>query len=1069
MIPNFASPSKFPHLLGRRIGRTLACLPVVKNSSNTPSNTTIASNVNCAIKSLKHNSPLLNNNRFSFYHSNCAVNSYHKKGVDLDQVQEVLIREVENGHPLDKFFKPKSIVVIGASEKQGFTGRTILWNLMSCRLVKVYPIHAGKETVMGLTAYPSVNAIFKKLNISSIDLAVICTPKDQLLSSVEDCIKAGIKAAVLVNPDATSTSFAASKNEEEENLYKKIKELARQNRMRILGPDCLGVMSPSMGPDGRVQFINATYIGTAAIPGRIAVISQSSEMGLTVLDWGLKKSVGFSAFLSLGSMLDISWGDLIEYYGRDDHTDAILLYMESIGSIENARKFINAARTVALKKPIILIKVGRTNTYNHMDDPSRTASLIHSDKVLDTIFERCGVLRVDTIEDLFNMAQVLSKQPRPKSNRIGLISNSRSAAMLAVDSLIGRGELSQFSKETLDELSKCLPKLVEKKNPLDILPDAKPEHYVQAMQVLAKDPNVDAILTILTPQDHTEPTRTAQFIKEQFSHLHVNASLNYQPVILTCWMGGLETEAGRDLLVNADIPSFIFPDTVVQVFNYMWRYSKNLETLYEIPSKNDNQDINLLPEVKEENVQKARSILQNAVKSNTKILNEHESKAILELYGIPISRTFVCYSVEDAQRAAKSIGYPVVMKLHSDMPIHKLEIDAVKLNIQDEETIRRCFNALKNDVEKHYKDKTFEGVTIQPMVSHPSYHSSFELILGSTYDNQYGPILLFGSGGGFAHVHEDVSLAIPPLTKALARRMIRKTRIYRVLEGYRMKAGIDMTLLQEVLMRFSQLVTDLSSYIKAIDINPIKISSVPLLGLDNQKIAALDVRIFLHSEEPKDIAPVIRSYPSEYVSRVTLRNGDQVTIRPLRFEDHPTLVNFFGSLSKEQLELSSKEEALNYENSFYNLKKQQEQMYKTKGVDEKPEVLQLQNDPFSKEIYMRMVQMCIGDYSREIVLAAELNDKFIAIGRYTVSPSSFAGHKVAEIAVLVGESHQRHGVGQVILSEVIKIAKQENINELVANIHSSNIGMQMLTKKLGFKVQKEKAPKSGFVRMSLEL
>jgi len=524
-----------------------------------------------------------------------------------------------------------------------------------------------------------------------------------------------------------------------------------------------------------------------------------------------------------------------------------------------------------------------------------------SDKVLDTIFERCGVLRVDTIEDLFNMAQVLSKQPRPKGNRIALISNSTSASNIAVDSLYDKGELAQLSESTKLELQSKLPNMIQMNNPLNILPDAKPERYIEAMDILSKDPNVDAILAILTPQELTEPTRTAQLIKRRFAVSSVNKTLVDQPVILTCWMGGLETEVGRDMLVDSGIPSFIFPDTVLQVYKYMWKYSKNIENLYEVTSKAIEKQQTSLPQLTEENVQQAKSILQNIMDSGRRILNEHESKAILELYGIPTAKSIVCNSIEEALAAAQNIGYPVAMKVHSDTITYKLEIDGVKLNLQDDEAIKRCFNKITNSIEKFGKTSEYKGVTVQPMIKQLGYHSTFELILGSTYNNQFGPMLLFGSGGSYVGVNEDVALAVPPLTNTLAKKMIKKTRISRVLEGYRMKAGVDMELLQQVITRFSRLVIDLSAYVKNIDINPIKISSAALLGTEDLKLIALDARMILHPEGVKKITPVIRLYPTEYVTKVTLRNGDHAVVRPLRFDDHPRLVNFFWKSIKSTI------------------------------------------------------------------------------------------------------------------------------------------------------------------------
>jgi acetyltransferase len=987
-----------------------------------------------------------------------------EKHVDLEQVQEVLSKKHIGGHPLDHLFKPKTIAVVGASEVQGTTGRTILWNLMSCQAIKVYPVNLNKKsTVLGLTAYPSVESIFQKLNISSIDLAVICSPKEKLLQSVEDCIQSGIKAAVLVSPNSTEVVQLSS---DDKKLYNEIKNKARKAGMRILGPNCMGIMIPSVKPNGQATFINATYAGTQALHGRVAVISQSSELSTTILDWSLKKNVGFSAFMSIGSMLDISWGDLIDYYGRDEQSDAIILYMEDIGSIENARHFLSAARTVALKKPIIILKSRRTQVA-YDDDNSQTASLINSDQVLDAIFERCGVLRVDTIEDLFNMAQVLSKQPRPKGNRIVVVSNSQSAALLATDSLIGKGEIAQLSPDTINSISKIIPGANDTSNPLFLLQDAKPERYIDVIDILAKDPNIDAILAILTPQEFSEPTRTAQLIKQQYSPSILSKSLNDQPVILTCWMGGLEVEVGRDLLVGAGIPSFIFPDTVVTVFNYMWRYSKNLENLYDIPSTYQQSRFE---KVSEANITKAKQLLEKAIASNRSVLTEHESKQILELYGIPTANSIIARTSDEAVQAANKIGYPVVLKIHSESINKKLDVNGVKLNLHDDEAIRRCFSKIQQSVEKYGKNSDFTGVTVQPMIKQEGNESTFEVILGSTYDKQFGPVILFGLGGSYVQISQDTALAVPPLTQVLARKLISKTQIYNALKGHRQKPGVDMDLIHQLIVRFSQFILDLTPYIKSVDMNPIMISSAPLMGAANhQTIIALDAKIVLHTDGIKhNYTPAIRRYPEQYVTNVQLKKNILAVIRPIRFEDHPRIVDFFGSLSKKQLELSAKEEALNYEGAFYNLKKQQDRAVSSKHADHQPEPLQLQNNPINRQIYNELLQFCIGDYDREMSLCVQVENNIVAVGRYTISPQLHEGSKQAEIAVLVRESYQSAGVGKLLLAKIIEVARKEGVNQLIAHIHHENVGMQQLTTKLGFKLHKESLNED-FVMTSIEL
>lgn len=1024
----------------------------------------------------KTNGVVTSNNKSSishFSHSRHDVRSYHTSpqlrssgishhSVDLEKVQEVLSREHEDTHPLNYFFKPKSIVVMGASEKQGEAGRVILWNLMTCTAIKVYPInYNNKKTVLGLTAYSCISDIYNRANVSSIDLAIICTPRNQILQALENCIQHGIRAAAIVNPDSSQANSILTKEEKE--LFAKIKLLAKQSGIRILGPDCLGVMTPAQKPNGESTFINATYTSTHALNGRVAVISQTSEMSTTILDWSLKKNVGFSAFLSVGRMLNVGWGDLIDYFGRDEQTDAIILYMEDIGDMVDARNFVSAARTVALKKPIIVMKVGKSCEISSTseENESLASSLIHSDEVINSMFERCGVLRVETIEDLFNMSQLLAKQPRPKGNRIALVSNSESAAKVASDSLArGKGKIATLSASTQKALRSIVPNgLVTSPAPICILPNAKPERYTEVMDLLSKDPNVDAILAILTPQEHSEPTRTAKLLAQKYSPSILKAGPNkHHPVILTCFMGGVEVEFGRDLLVANGIPSFIFPDTVIQVFNYMWKYSKNLENLYETSTLLDRHQP-LLQKVSDSSVLTAHEFLWNIMQSGRTILTEYESKHILELYGIPVTKSIIAKSVDEAIAAARKIGYPVVLKIHSETLTKKFEVNAVKLNLYDDESVARCFNKIKSETEK-LGNNHFQGVTVQKMIKQVGGNSSFELFLGSNYGEQFGPVIMFGTGGSYIQIHEDIAIGIPPLTNQLARKVINNVKISKALHGYRGKPSLNVDLIEQVLVRFSRLVMDLSPLVHSIDINPIKVSDAPFVDSDEYLIA-LDAKIILHSK-PLEYSPLIRRYPSEYLTQITLRNNESAIVRPLRFEDHPTIVNFFASLSHEQLSMSEKEEALNYEVAFYNLKKRQE-AHNASG--ERIEPLELDQSSISKQIYNELLQFCIGEYDREMSLGVIVENQIIAVGRYTLSPGK-QDVRQAEIAILVKDQYQSVGVGTILLKKLIQIAEKEGVKRLIANVHRDNTGMLKLTRKLNFEMR-ENNNRPEFVKMVL--
>ena len=461
--------------------------------------------------------------------------------------------------PLDAFFAPKSVAVIGATENAGTVGRTIVKNLVASPFGgTVYPVNPKRPSVLGIKAYKSMAEIPEQ-----VDLAVVVTPAGSVPGIIRECAEEGTKAAIVISAGFKEIGPVGME------LERQVLEEARRGNMRIIGPNCLGVMSPLSG-------LNATFAAAIARPGNVGFLSQSGALCTAVLDWSLQEMVGFSAFVSLGSMLDVGWGDLIYYLGNDPRTRSIVIYMESIG---DARAFLSAAREVALTKPIIVIKAGRTAAAAKAA-ASHTGALAGSDGVLEAAFRRSGVLRVNSIADLFYMAEVLSKQPNPKGPRLAILTNAGGPGVLATDSLVaGDGELAELSEETLRALDPVLPSVWSHANPVDIIGDAPPERYAKAVEIVSKDPNSDGLLVILTPQAMTDPTQTAE-------HLKPYAKLEGKP-ILASWMGGADVAAGEQILNRCGIPTFTYPDTAVRAFNYMWKYSYNLRGLYETPSRSE--------------------------------------------------------------------------------------------------------------------------------------------------------------------------------------------------------------------------------------------------------------------------------------------------------------------------------------------------------------------------------------------------------------------------------------------------------------------------------------------------
>ena len=658
------------------------------------------------------------------------------------------------------------------------------------------------------------------------------TPAPTVPGMVEECAAAGVKAVVIISAGFKETGPEGAE------LERQILETARANGMRIVGPNCLGVMRPPTG-------LNATFAAGISAPGSVGFVSQSGALLTAVLDWSEREKVGFSAVVSLGSMLDVGWGDLITYLGNDPATRSIVVYMETIG---DARAFLSAAREVALTKPIIVIKPGRTAEAARAA-ASHTGSLTGSDEVLAAAFRRVGVLRVDAIADLFNVADVLAKQPRPDGKRLTIITNAGGPGVIATDALItGGGELAAISPETLEKLNAALPEAWSHSNPIDILGDASPETYARALEIAGDDEGSDGLLVILTPQAMTHPAATAR-------ELTRFARIEGKPV-LASWMGGTDVAAGAAILREAGIPTFSYPDEAVSIFNATWRFASHLRQIYETPT---------LPSDDERPVDRARAAaLISAVQADGRtLLTEDESKELLAAYGIPITETVVAPTPAEAVAAADRIGYPVVVKLYSHTISHKTDVGGVQLNLRDAAAVRSAYEAIRASVTEKRGAEHFEGVTVQPMINWTGY----ELILGSSIDPQFGPVLLFGMGGQLVELFKDRALGLPPLTTTLARRMMEQTKIYTALRGIRGRRGVDLEALERLLVRFSELVVE-QRWISEIDVNPILASP--------EQLIALDARVVLHDPSVTvDQLPrlAIRPYPRRYVGAFTSKEG----------------------------------------------------------------------------------------------------------------------------------------------------------------------------------------------------
>jgi acetyltransferase len=891
----------------------------------------------------------------------------------VDPVHDVLHAERKS---IDAIFHPKNVALIGATENPGTVGRTVLWNLISSQFGgAVLPVNPKRSSVLGIKAYPNIASV-----PVPVDLAVITTPAPTAPDLIAECVEAGVKGAIIISAGFKEVGPAGVE------LERRVLENARRGNMRLIGPNCLGVMNPIGG-------LNATFATTIARPGNVGFISQSGALCTAVLDWSLKENVGFSSFVSIGSMLDLGWGDLIYYLGDDPHTKSIVIYMETIG---DARSFLSAAREVALSKPIIVIKPGRTAGAAKAA-ASHTGSLTGSDEVLEVAFRRSGALRVNTIAELFYMAEVLAKQPRPEGPRLTILTNAGGPGVLATDALItSDGELAELSAETMEAFNGLLPAAWSHNNPVDILGDAPPERYAKALEIAAKDPNSDGMLVILTPQAMTDPTLTAEQLKPY--------AISLGKPVLASWMGGSDVEAGISILNRVNIPTFPYPDTAARMFTYMAHYADSLRSLYETPM--------LRPESSGcgPDCDKASDIIQNARQAGRTILTEFESKQLLATYGIPTVDTRIARSEDEAVKIAGEIGFPVVLKIYSETITHKTDVGGVQLNLADAEAVRRAYTTIESSVREKVGAEHFLGVTVQPMVKLEGY----ELILGSSIDPQFGPVLLFGLGGQLVEIFKDRALALPPLNTTLARRMMEQTKIYKALKGVRGRKSVDMAALEDLMVRFGQLICE-NPWIKELDINPLLASSDQLL--------ALDARVVVFGPEvSEEKLPrlAIRPYPNQYIHPFTTKKGISATIRPIRPEDEPLVVRFHESLSDRTV--------------FHRF-------LRPIGLSERVS-------------HERLGRICHADYDREITLVAEANDpntgerRVLGAGRLT----KLHGNNAARFSVVIADEFQGQGLGLELARRTVDVARGERLHMIESFITTDNVGMKRLADELGMQV-----------------
>jgi len=881
-----------------------------------------------------------------------------------------------NVHKLNNIFNPKRIALIGVTTNPNSVSGKVLINLVSGGFRGVvYPVNPEHEAVMGIPCYPDVKSLPR-----APDMGIICSPADKVLAAVRDCGEAGIRGIIIISAGFKEIGEAGRKQEE---LIKE--EIKKYEGMRILGPNCLGIIVPSLK-------LNASFAAEMPKPGNIAFISQSGALCTSVLDWAIEGKIGFSYFVSIGNSLDVEFGDLIDYFGEDENTHCIILYIESI---QNPRKFMTAARAFARKKPIIVYKAGRFPESAQVA-ASHTGAMASEDAVYDAAFQRTGLARVYEIGDIFSVAELIGRNRFPQGPRLGIITNAGGPGVMATDALISsNGVLAKLSDETMGKLNENLPEFWSHGNPVDVLGDARAKRISKAAQIVLDDPAVDAILVILTPQAMTNPEATAREISALVS--------TTKKPILAAWLGGQSMHKADDILVEAGIASYRTPEQAIRAFMTLVAYSRNLKILYETP-----KDIPVEFSLDRE---KMRQKFNRLIQDQGSVLSEDVSKLIIETYGISTTRPVLAKTPEEAVKIADKNGYPVVLKIQSPDITHKSDVGGVQLNLGNEKLLRAAFERIMDSVRLKRPDARVGGITVQKMVAEKE---AVELILGIKKDNVFGTILLVGMGGITAELFSDKALGFPPLNESLARQMLESLKIYPLLKGYRGSPAKNIAGLIQTLIRLSYLAADYPE-ITELDINPLLVTT--------ENVVALDARIVIdESIVGKERIPfahlALHPYPEKYVRKLKLRDGREILLRPIKPEDEPLWLDMVGHCSKESL----------YSRFRYFFQWQ------------------------SHEVATRY---CYIDYDREIAIVAEIQEKgqrrLVGVGRLIADPD----HETVEYAILIIDEYQQKDLGNIITDFCMEIAGKWNLKKIVAQTTTDNKRMISVFKKRGFTIQSD--------------
>jgi acetyltransferase len=868
------------------------------------------------------------------------------------------------------FFHPTSLAIIGATERRGAVGSVLTQNVLRAGFAgPIYPVNPKRSHVHGLKAYARIDRLPGKA-----DLAVVATPPATVPGVIAGLGAAGTRAAVVL-----TAGFGEGGSAEGARLRQGMLDAARPHLLRIIGPNCLGIMMPQVKLD-------ASFAGTPALSGRIAFLTQSGAVATAVVDWATSRGIGFSQIVTLGDMTDVDIGDCLDYLAREASAQAILLYVESI---TNARKFMSAARSAARVKPVIIVKAGRFEEGARAAH-SHTGALAGSDKVYQSAFRRAGLLRVLSLEELFEAVATLSKIGPFRGERLGIVTNGGGAGVLATDMLIGEGgKLAELSSATLAALDARLPRTWSHGNPVDIIGDAGPERYGAAIEAVLADANVDAALVLNCPTAVTSSTDVALGI--------ASARRPQGKPLLSVWLGGNAVEAGRRALENRGIPGHSTPESGVRAFMHLVGYARAQEELAATPPS-------IPAEVKCDAVA-ARRVIEAALTSGRDWLDALECKSVLAAYGIPVARAVFAATPVEAQRAADEIGGAVALKIQSPDIIHKSDVGGVVLGLAGKGAVEAEAKAMLARVGKAMPAARGLCFVVEEMIVRPG---ASELIVGMNEDAGFGPVLMFGEGGVGVEVIDDTTIELPPLDLRFARAMLERTRIFRRLQGYRDRKAADLDAIALTLLKVSQLVVDFAE-VAEIDVNP--------LLADSAGVVAVDARIrIVRAEGHPHRRLAIKPYPAELETTVTSANGRTFHVRPIRAEDEPRLIEGFGRLSSEEVRLR-----------FHAPVKTLDHVVASR---------------FSQINYDREMALILTDPG------PPGTTPIYAVARLAADPDN----ETAEYAIVVGGEFAGQGLGRALLELLIDHARDRGLKRLVGPVLRENARMLNLCRDLGFTI-----------------